>query len=107
MKVTGWNNGSHHVTGAGYGLKVSIRDRNKHFVDSWHTVFVLLPGTKHEIEINIAKDSFWNGTCRELIHKEIGRWLIKHGFAPWPPYKPPKFDLIPIRDRHFELRLIN
>ena len=31
MIVIAWNNGGHHPSGAGYGLKISITDRNQYF----------------------------------------------------------------------------
>jgi hypothetical protein len=35
MIVTAWNNGKYHKTGAGYGFKVSIEDRDKYFKKDW------------------------------------------------------------------------
>ena len=92
MRVTAWNNGSHHPSGAGYGLKVSVRDRDTYFDPGAESVTIRLPNGK-EIVPNTAKASFWSDTCRELIHNEIGRWLIDDGYAPWPKGSPPKFDL--------------
>ena len=103
MKVTAWNNGEHHQTGAGYGLKLSASDRDRYFRESWGTVLIHLPDGV-ESEVNTDKASFWNESCRELISQEIGRWLIKTGKAPWPGGNPPKFELIPKGERHFELR---
>lgn len=92
MKVTAWNNGSHRESGAGYGLKVSVRDRDTYFDPGAKSVTVRLPNGR-EIAVDTAKASFWSGTCRELIHKDIGQWLIEDGYAPWPKGSPPKFDL--------------
>lgn len=89
MQVTAWNNGQHHRTGAGYGFKVRAEDRDRHFKKSWQTVFVALPGTPAEVEVNIAKSSFWGGTCRELISSDFGQWLMKRGHAPWSSGNPP------------------
>ena len=94
MKVTAWNDGKQLESGAGYGLKLSIDDRDKYFNKEWSTVFVELPNSKVPIEINIAKPSFWNNTCRELISQEIGIWLRSEGLAPWVKGKPPKFELV-------------
>lgn len=73
MEWTAWNNGSHNKTGAGYGLKVPITDRDKHFKRVWGTVTLELPISKgyKKVCVNIDKDSFWSDRCRELISKEI------------------------------------
>lgn len=98
MIVTAWNNGKHHKSGAGYGLKLSVADRDKHFRREWKSVFILLEGQDKPIKVNIAKPSFWSPACRELINVEIGRWLIKNGLAPWPKGKPPKLVLTPMSE---------
>ena len=54
-----------------------------------------------------SQESFWDPTCRELIHKEIGLWLRKSGNAPWPPGHPPQFEMIPHEERRFLLKLSN
>ena len=103
MIVTAWNNGSHKKTGAGYGLKIGVSDRDRYFKKSWKTVFVhLLNG--RTAEVNMDKRSFWNSSCRELINQEIGKWLIEIGKAPWNRGAPPKFELCLLRERHFELK---
>lgn len=40
MKVTAWNSGKHLESGAGYGFKLSIEDRDTFFDKDWTTVFV-------------------------------------------------------------------
>lgn len=102
MKVTAWNDGSKHETGAGYGLKVSIADRDNHFLRDWKYVFIRLPNGI-DAKVNINKASFWDGTCRELISKQIGKWLHDSGYAPWPLRTPPKFELSPQGERYFIL----
>ena len=103
MKVTAWNNGQHHCSGAGYGIKISISDRNAYFKKSWQTVLVTLPNGE-EIEVNTNKKSFWDKTCRELIHKEIGKWLRDSGNAPWRRGCPPRFELLPRQERCFAMK---
>ncbi len=97
FSATAWNNGQWHASGAGYGLKVSIADRDHYFRRDWRSVTLrLVAGSGFvEVVINCAKDSFWNGTCRELIHRDIGRWFFNLGLAPWPKGRPPRFDLTP------------
>ena len=103
MLVTAWNNGAHHMNGAGYGLKVDALDRNRYFSRSWQTIILELPGQTDPIEINVAKASFWNNTCRELISREIGKWLLDHGYAPWERGQPPKFHRDKVGERRFKL----
>ncbi|MBC2712652.1 MAG: hypothetical protein HGJ94_17195 [Desulfosarcina sp.] len=95
MEWTAWNNGSFHSSGAGYGFKVPIDDRDKFFRRSWGSVMVELPSNDEFIEVilNIDKESFWNDSCRELISKNIGQWLICQKFASWPTGEPPKFNV--------------
>jgi len=102
MKVVAWNNGQHHASGAGYGLKVDQADRDRFFDKSWDSVILVLPGGS-EVDINVAKESFWSDSCRELISRDIGQWLLETGNAPWPKGAPPKFELSPTSDNRFSL----
>ena len=104
--ATAWNNGQWHAGGAGYGLKVSVADRDRFFRRDWRTVTLrLVAGSAFiDVEVNCAKDSFWNGTCRELISRQIGRWFLDLGLAPWPKGRPPHFDLSPIRPGVFRVQ---
>ena len=92
MIVTAWNNGRHYKTGAGYGLKLSVADRDRHIRRNWKTVVVELPNGQ-KIEANIDKPSFWSDSCREIISSEFGAWLLQARHAPWPKGRPPKFEL--------------
>ena len=106
MIWTGWNNGEHHSTGAGYGFKVNAVDRDRYFKSAWQTIVVEFPlGTPSTTaEVNIAKKSFWGPKCRELISKAIGRWMLEEGYAPWPHRVPPKFDVEPFGERRFRVK---
>jgi len=101
MIVTAWKAGKHNKTGTGYGLKIKIKDRDKYFKKHLKTVILELEGYPEPVEVNIDKFSFWNSICHELISKEIGKWLIKNGFAPWPKYNPPKLSLEPLSHNRF------
>ena len=103
MIVTAWNNGRHHKSGAGYGIKISVEDRDRFFNSTWKTVILELEGYSHSVEVNINKTSFWNTSCRELISKDIGLWLRQRGLAPWTKRKPPKLEMVPVKDNRFEL----
>jgi len=100
--VTAWNNGSWNRTGAGYGIRISVKDRNQYFRPEWESVIIVLDD--REVEVNLSK-SFWS-KCPELRKKEIGEWLIKNGLGRWPKGNPPKLKLEPIGDRKFRLSLI-
>lgn len=107
MIVKAWNNGSHHADGNGYGIKISIHDRNLYFDSSWKTITVELEDDNELVEVNINKSSFWNKTCRELISKEIGKWLIEHHLDRWQYRQPPELELIKIGERKFLLKVLN
>ena len=100
-----WNNGQWSTTGAGYGLKVSIEDRDRFFDREWESVTLRLGVDEKRCvaEANVAKASFWDGTCREMIKKEIGFWFIECGFAPWPKGEPPQFQMFPMGEREFQV----
>ncbi len=102
MKVTAWNNGKHHKSGAGYGIKISLIDRDRYFKKSWESIYLKLPNGV-DAEINTYKASFWNDSCRELISKEIGKWFIDYKKAPWHFGSPPKFHMSSNSERHFVL----
>lgn len=91
MITKAWNNGSHRASGAGYGLRISRVDRDRHFRRDWSRVTVRLPGQDKPVVVNLTP-SFWKN-CTELRHKEIGRWLRASGFAPWPKGDPPAFEM--------------
>ena len=103
--ATAWNNGQWHTNGAGYGLKVSVADRDRFFLRDWHSVTLRLVAESGsvDVKVNCAKNSFWNGTCRELIAREIGRWFLNLGLAPWPKGRPPRFDLSPVEPGVFRV----
>lgn len=107
MIVTAWNNGTPLKSGAGYGLKLDAGDRDRIFQREWKTIILELEGTLDELEVNIAKPSFWGATCRELINAEIGRWLIRNDLAPWSKGVPPKLLLKQIKDNRFFLMKSN
>ncbi len=95
MNWVAWTNGANHKSGAGYGFRIGREDRDSHFRRSWKEVAVVLPEPNGSTvtTVNIAKDSFWEGDCRELISAGIGQWLIRSGHAPWPKYHPPRFEV--------------
>ena len=101
-----WNNGSYHNSGAGFGLKVRLEDREQFFNRSWQTVTLHLNGYAHPIEVNVGKPSFWNQTCGELINKHIGLWLQQNNRATWPNGQPHQVLITVVRERVFNVELI-
>ncbi len=100
---TAWNNGQHHGTGSGYGLKVPKTDRDRYFDREQHSVNITLPDSGEEVSVNTEKKSFWSDTCRELISHELGRWLLRTGLAPWPNGNPPKIHVMACGNGRFEI----
>ena len=101
-----WNNEDWHDTGTGYGLRVVAEDRDRFFEREWHTVALRLVGTRTRriAEANVAKASFWGPKCQELIKQEIGQWLIENGYRRWTHGASPRFRMVPVADREFEVR---
>ena len=96
--ATAWNNSRWHTSGAGYGLRVSVADRDQFFKRNWRTVSLRLIAGSTVIDAvaNCAKESFWSEDCRELISQDIGRWIIGLDLSPWPKRCPPRFTMSPI-----------
>ena len=103
MIVTAWNNGTPSRSGAEYGVSVEVDDRDRYFCRDWETIELELQGYAHVVKVNVAKPSFWNSTCRELIHAEIGHWLIDNRLDSWPVGQPPKLQLKFIGGNRFRL----
>lgn len=95
MTVTAWNNGKHLPSGGGYGIKIKADDRDRYFFTKTDKVVITLDGELEPFLVNTQKKSFWSSTCRELIHKRIGQWMLKHKLAPWHHRRPPLLRLEP------------
>ena len=105
MIVTAWNNGKHHQSGAGYGIKISEQDRDRFFQRKWNSVILLLGNESSSVEVNIDKPSFWGKVCRELISKEIGLWLFANSIGTWDKGNPPKLKLEPLGEKRFQVTI--
>jgi hypothetical protein len=95
-----WSNGSPRSTGAGYGIRISIIDRDRVFDPGWPTIEIDL-GMLGCVTVALS-DAFWRG-CSELRSADIGRWLIGQGLAPWPKGGPPSLELTHVSDNMFKL----
>ena len=103
MTVTAWKNGTPSPSGAGYGVRLAAEDRDRYFQRDWETIELEFAGYANVVKVDIANESFWNSSCRELIHSEIGRWLIDNGLDSWPMWQPPKLSLRFIGGNRFRL----
>jgi len=106
MIASAWSSGKHRHKGTTYGLKLRAEDRDRYFSRTWTCVEPFLSGQLAPATINIAKASFWDHTCRELISAEIGRWLCAQGKTPWVKGHPPKVELEPLGGNRFSARLV-
>jgi hypothetical protein len=101
MKVSGWSNSTpNDRTGAGYGVGIKRRDRDRYFQRNWGSVEVVLDDGE-VVDVSLS-EKFWTA-CPELRSSAIGRWMLNQGAIPWAKGKPPEFDLEPIGDRRFRL----
>lgn len=91
--ATCWNNGSHNANGSGYGIKLTLAERDSLLDSNWETVDLELPNSEVIKGVNCSKASMWHGSCRELIHREIGLWMRNSNIAPWEKGSPPKLRL--------------
>ena len=101
MRATGWSNGQPRRSGAGFGVRISRDDRDRHFHRAWDHVLIDLGS--EEIDVKLSK-SFW-GSCTELRSAALGRWLMAQGLAPWGRNEPPKLHVNPVGENRFRLRL--
>lgn len=98
MRATAWNNGSHSASGAGYGLRVSVDDRDRYFDKGWREVVFDLDGEGEAT--SPVSESFWR-RCSELRSAEVGRWLRGRDLAPWPKGSPPNLEVQPVGGNRF------
>ena len=96
--VTAWNNGAHHSSGAGYGVKLTIKDRDAYLRREWGRVEIYLPGRANPTKVNVEKDSLWGRQCRELISHEIGKWLLATGMPRGQGGCPQSSDSLRVRN---------
>jgi hypothetical protein len=104
--ATTWNNSHYHASGAGYGLRISFEDRQRFFNRDWQTVILHLNGYDHPVEVNVAKASFWNRTCGELISRHIRLWLQRNNRARWPQRQPHRARITILGEREFKVELL-
>ena len=102
IKVSGWNNGDHSSTGAGYGIRIGKKNRDLHFDRGWNKAIIEIEGHK-TVSTNITS-TFWT-TCPELRSKYIGQWMILKKLAPWSKGNVPELILEQKEENRFILKL--
>jgi hypothetical protein len=104
MRVSAWSNGTPTRSGAGYGLRITPLDRDRHFHREWPSADLELAGSGTTTTVQLSA-SFWN-RCTELRSAAIGRWLIERNLAPWPAAgSPPTLTLTSLAPARFRLDL--
>ena len=103
MIVTAWNNGQHHATGAGYGVKINAVTAIGISATSGDRSYLNWKARISLLRSILISRPFGMKYASELIKKEVGLWLLLNGLAPWPKYHPPKLCLEPIGERRFRL----
>lgn len=101
VKVAAWNNGTYNPTGAGYGLRLDVADRDTIFNRSWSDVVFDLPNGTAGVRIKLSP-AFWRD-CAEFRSAEIGKWLIGAGYGRWRRGSPPTFTLVQVSGNHFSV----
>jgi hypothetical protein len=102
VRATAWHNGGAATDAAGYGIKFSKGDRDRHFRKEWSEVVIEVG----DLEATVAlTSSFWR-SCSELRSAGTGRWLLETGEAPWPHGQPPGIVVHPTEANRFAVRLL-
>jgi hypothetical protein len=104
VRAVGWRGGTaDERSPAGYGIKFTPADRDRHFDPQWTSVILeLADGPTIEVALT---DSFWR-SCSELRSADLGRWLLAARRAPWPKSAPPGIAVNPIADNRFTARIL-
>lgn len=103
MRATGWHNGGPSETPAGYGIKFTADDRDRHFDPAWESVVLEMEGFGRTV-IGLS-ESFWR-KCSELRSADVGRWLLNAGAAPWTSGSPPTITVDPLGEARFAARIV-
>jgi hypothetical protein len=104
MRAVGWRGGTSEVDDpAGYGIKVTPTDRDRHFEREWAQVVVELEDWP-SVVVELSP-SFWR-SCSELRSEEIGRWLLSQAAAPWAAGQAPGIALRSLGDNRFSARVL-
>ena len=103
VRATAWHNGGPPSAPAGYGIKFSTQDRDRHFDPKWSAVTIEMEGGGSALVA--LTPSFWR-SCSELRSADIGRWLLETGAAPWPSRHPPGIAVNHVGENRFAARVL-
>jgi hypothetical protein len=102
MRARAWSNGRPLPSGAGYGVRISVSDRDRFFRQDWDHVLLEVDGSRQVVVLLSA--SFWKA-CAELRSAEIGRWLLSQRLALWRRGAPPSVEIDHLAGNRFRLRV--
>lgn len=97
------HNGQAPESPAGYGIKFTAEDRDRHFDRAWESVVLEMEGFA-QTRI-VLSESFWR-KCSELPSADVGRWLLDAGVAPWTSGSPPTIAVNRLGDAHLAARIV-
>ena len=90
-----WKNGNENDSGAGYGIRISIKNFDE--LQAWKLIIVGKNSITRTTE-NFTKK------CPEIRSVIIGKFLLDNGLSDWPYGKPFKLKLFKIGENKFELK---
>ncbi|TPD69761.1 hypothetical protein [Flavobacterium microcysteis] len=95
--VKTWNNGNKNSSGAGYGIRIGIKNFDD--LKDWEEIIV---------DTNSIKRTSQNFTkkCPEIRNIIIGKFLLKNDLSNWKYGKPFKLKLCKVGENKFELKIL-
>lgn len=67
LLAVAWNNGSFHKSGAGYGVKLNVADRDSHLKRHWGSIILYLGGQGQPVTVNIDSVQHYKGLSRQRL----------------------------------------
>lgn len=95
--VKTWNNGNKNSSGAGYGIRISIKDFDD--LKDWEEIIIDNDSIKR-INHKLTKK------CPEIRSKIIGKFLIKNALNIWKYREPFELKLYKIEENKYELKIL-
>ena len=101
MEVKAWKSGLFSKRSVTYGIRIGAENRDRHFRREWTSIAIQTDdGSAVEVPLTAG---FWRH-CPEMRHAFFGDWFTNHRLVPWPPGRPPTFDLEFISGNRFTLK---
>lgn len=88
--ASSWDNGSpNYKTGSGLGIHIDSQYQPVIFNNSlFNSIDIFHNGKPIAQNVNVS-----NKACQELIHVDIGKWLIQNSWHIWPKNRPHRFTI--------------